>query len=155
MSTKSRTITIWSTIAVALATTLAIASPAAQSPGGRGPQRGGPGREFGPFPLLRQLDLTDTQRQQIQALVQEGRKDDSAMKKMGDLHRDLNAAIFADVPDTAKIDQLKASIAEAESAGLAERIDLQLKIAQILTPEQRQKARELPPGPGRGRGMHH
>jgi protein CpxP len=152
MNTKSRT--MWSTITVVLATTLAIASLGAQDPGGRG-QRGRPGREFGPFPLLRELNLTDAQRQQIQALVQESRKDDGAMKKIGDLHRDLNAAIFADVPDTAKIEQLKAAIAEAESAGLAERIDLQVKIAQILTPEQRQKARELPPGPGRGRGMHH
>jgi protein CpxP len=151
MSMKSRI--FWSTLTVTLATIVAIASLSAQDQGGW-PQRGG-----GPGPLaaLRQLDLTDAQRQQIQALVQERRTDDSAMRKLGDLHRDLNAAIFADAPDTAKIEQLKASVNEAEAAALAERVDLQLKIAQILTPEQRAKARDLPPGPrGRGRGaLHH
>ena len=152
MSTKSRI--FWSTMTVTAAAILAIASLSAQGPGRQ--RGGGPGREFGPLPLLRQLDLTDAQRQQIQALVQERRPDESAMKKLGDLHHDLNAAIFADAPDTAKIEQLKASISEAETAALAERVDLQLKIAQILTPEQRAKARDLPPGPGRGRGaLHH
>ena len=154
MSIKSRI--FWSTMAATLATILAVASLSAQGPGGR-PQRGGaPGREFAPLPMLRQLDLTDAQRQQIQALVQDRRPDESAMTKLRDLHRDLNAAIFADAPDTAKIEQVKASISEAETAVLAERIDLQLRIAQILTTEQRAKARELAPGPfGRGRGAFH
>ena len=153
MSMKSRT--FWSTVTVILATIMAIATMSAQGPGGRPQRGGGPGREFGPGPLLRQLDLTEAQRQQVQALVQERRADDGA-RKLGDLHHDLNTAVFADTPDTTKIEQLKASILEAEAAALAERIDLQLKIAQILTPEQRQKARELPPGPGRGRsGFHH
>jgi periplasmic protein CpxP/Spy len=153
MSMKSRI--FWSTLTVTLATIVAIASLSAQDQGGW-PQRGG-GPGFGPLAALRQLDLTDAQRQQIQALVQERRTDDSAMRELGDLHRDLNAAIFADAPDTAKIEQLKASVNEAEAAALVERVDLQLKIAQILTPEQRAKARDLPPGPrGRGRGaLHH
>jgi Spy/CpxP family protein refolding chaperone len=64
----------------------------------------------------------------------------------------LRAAIFADTPDLAKIDQLKSAIAEAEAAALARRIDVDLKVAQVLTAEQRAKARELR-GPGmRGRG---
>jgi Spy/CpxP family protein refolding chaperone len=58
---------------------------------------------------------------------------------------------MADTPDTAKIEQLKASINEAEAAALNERVDLQLRIAQVLSPEQRQKAREVPAGPN-GRG---
>ena len=72
---------------------------------------------------------------------------------------------MADQPDPAKIEQLKSSISEAQTAALNDRVDLQLRIAQILTPEQRQKARELPagraaggsdekggPGPGGARG---
>ena len=72
-------------------------------------------------------------------------------EKLGELQRSLRAAIFADAPDTAQIDQLRASIAEAEAAALAARVDLQLKIAQILTPEQRQQARE---SAGRGPRGH-
>jgi Spy/CpxP family protein refolding chaperone len=68
-----------------------------------------------------------------------------------ELRRSLHATIFADTPDLAHIDQLRASIAEAEAAALAARVDLEMKIAQILTPEQRAQARELTArAPGRG-----
>jgi Spy/CpxP family protein refolding chaperone len=150
MTSKSRT--LWSTVAVIFATAVAIATLSAQDSSKRGGQRG-PGRGFGPLPILQRLDLTDAQREQIRALLQERRTDDGSMKKVGDLQRDLNAAIFADTPDTAKIDQLKAALTEAEAAALTERVDLQLRVGQILTPEQRQKARELPSGlPRAGRG---
>jgi periplasmic protein CpxP/Spy len=148
--TKTRT--IWTTIAVACATALSVGTLAAQDPAqgrGRG-GRGGPGG--GPLPILRQLDLTDAQREQVRAILEQQRPDDNAMRKVGELHEALTAAVFADAPDTAKIEQLKAEIGQAEAAALAQRVDLELRIASILTPEQRQKARELPPGAGRGRG---
>jgi len=89
--------------------------------------------------------LTDSQREQVKALTDEQRSQDNqgAMRKLGDLQRQLQAAIYADTPDTNQIDQIRASIAEAETAALAARVDLELKIAQILTPEQRKQAREL------------
>ena len=62
---------------------------------------------------------------------------------------------MADVPDAGKIDEIKTAIGAAEASALNRRVDLQLKIAQILTPEQRQKAREMPAwrgGPGRDDG---
>jgi len=125
----------------------------AQAPAGAPAQRGfGPGRG-GPIPMLQKLNLTDAQRDQIQGIMQDRHPEQSAGRKMGDLQHQLTVAIFADTPDTAQIEQLKASIAEAEAAALAERVDTELRIAQVLTPEQRQKARDLPPpGPGRGRG---
>jgi Spy/CpxP family protein refolding chaperone len=99
--------------------------------------------------MLQRLDLTDAQKEQVKGILSE-RSGHNAGQTLGRLHQDLTAAVMADVPDTAKIEQLKASINEAEAAALNERVDLQLRIAQILTPEQRLKAREAPAGP-RGR----
>jgi Spy/CpxP family protein refolding chaperone len=59
-----------------------------------------------------------------------------------DLERQLQAAILAETPDQQKIDELKNSIATASAAQLAARIELQSRIAQVLTPEQRAQARE-------------
>jgi Spy/CpxP family protein refolding chaperone len=100
--------------------------------------------------MLQRLDLTDAQKEQVRAIFAE-RSGQNAAQTLGKLQRDLAAAVMADTPDTAKIEQLKASINDAEAAALNERVDLQLRIAQILTPEQRQKARDLPAAP-RGRG---
>ena len=149
MTTQSRTLLTIAAAAVVITTTIAAAA-AGQSPVGRGPGagpgRGGPG---GPMPILRQLNLTDAQREQIKALTEAERAaraqtgGQAPARTLFDLQRSLEAATFADTPDTTQIDQLKASIAEAEAAALAGRIELQVKIAQILTPEQRAQAREL------------
>ena len=145
MTSYTRTL---STIAVAaaVAVTTAISAGAGQPPAGRGPGsgqgRGGPG----PLPILRQLNLTETQREQIKALTDDERAQNDAQspaRKLFELQRALEAAIFADTPDNAQIDQLRAGIAQAEAGLLAARVELQLKIAQILTAEQRKLAREL------------
>jgi periplasmic protein CpxP/Spy len=161
MNMQKRTLSTIAATAIVLA--VGITTAVAQGPGGRGPGRGfgpgpgGPGGPGGPLPVLRQLNLTDAQRDQVKALLDAERQQNQGAgpQKMGELQKALDAAIFADAPDPAQIDQLRASIAEAEAAALAARVDLQLKIAQILTPEQRQQAREAlnhRPGPGRGRG---
>jgi Spy/CpxP family protein refolding chaperone len=128
---------------------IAAVAVTASAQGQRGRFRG-PGPDMaGPLPMLRNLDLTDAQKEQVRAVLAE-RSGRNNAQTLGQLHRDLQAAVMADTPDTAKIEQLKASINEAEAAALTERVDLQLRIAQILTPDQRQKAREIPAGP-RGR----
>jgi protein CpxP len=139
---------------------LGIATVSGQAGPARGP--GGPGlRGGGPFPALRQLNLTDAQRDQIKTLIQEARgQNDQApgarARELDELNRSLRAAIFADAPDQAQIDQLRTQIADAHSAALAARIELGQKIAQVLTPEQRKQARELPNRGPRGRaGMRH
>ena len=134
-------------IAAAVAVTTAVSAGAGQAPAGRGPGPGqGRGSPGGPLPILRQLNLTETQRDQIKALTDEQRAQSDAQspaRKLVELHRALEAAVFADSADNAQIDQLRAAIAEAEAGLLAARVELQLKIAQILTPEQRKQAREL------------
>jgi Spy/CpxP family protein refolding chaperone len=146
MTTYTRTLSAIAA-AVAVAVTTTISAGAGQLPAGRGPGsgqgRGGPG---GPLPILRQLSLTEAQRAQIKALTDEQRAQNdgqSPARKFVELQRALEAAVFADTPDNAQIDQLRAGIAEAEAGRLAARVELQLKIAQILTPEQRKLAREL------------
>ena len=145
--------TIWAT-ALAMLVAGAIAIPVIAQPpqGGRGPGRG-PGFD-GPAPVLRSLNLTDAQREQIRALTGAQRTGDNPRRTLKDLQRQLDAAIFADTPDQQKIEELENSIAAASAADLAARIDLQSRIAQMLTPEQRAQARDAlskAPGPGRRR----
>jgi periplasmic protein CpxP/Spy len=141
---------IWSSIAVvAIAATAAIpviAQPpqSAQTPQTRqgrvGPGRGGPGV---PLPLLRGLNLTDAQREQVRALTAERRNQaDNPGRKVAELEQQLRLAIFADAPDQQKISELKEAIDAASAEALTARIDLQTRVSQVLTDEQRAKARE-------------
>ena len=145
--------TIWSAL---LATILgaAVAVPVIAQPpqGGRGPGRG-PGPD-GVLPILHNLNLTDAQREQIRTIT-EAQRASNPRRNLMDLERQLQAAIFSETPDQQKIDDLKNSIAAANAADLAARIDLASRISQVLTPEQRAQAREAlaqAPGPGRRGG---
>ena len=143
------------------------AQPAAQPPVPQaGPQpRRGP--EGGPR-LAQGLQLTDEQRSRLASLVIEQRdRANLARATMQSLSHQLSAELWADKPDEAKIKQLRGDLLKAQQDLLTARFDQQAKIAQILTPEQRKKARDLraerllmgPGGPGApgmgrfGRGM--
>ena len=138
---------VWSAVvAIVLAVAVAIPVIAQQRQGGPGRGPGGPG----PLPMLRGLNLTDTQQEQIRALTTAERSGQNPRRNLMDLERQLQQAILADTPEPQKIDDLKNSIAAATAAELTARIDLQSRIAQILTPEQRAQARDaLANGPGR------
>jgi Spy/CpxP family protein refolding chaperone len=154
--------TVWAAIAVlAMAALIPLAAYGTQETRQQ-PQEQGRGRGFGPGPggpggpgamrVLQRLDLTETQREQVKAILDERR--DERPAHMMQLQQQLQAAIFADTVDLAKIEALKGQIASAEAALLSARIDTETRIAQLLTPEQRAKARELVanrPGPARGR----
>src|SRR5262245_41922608 len=141
------------TIVAAMVLAAAVAIPVIAQPpqGGRGPGRGpGPG---GPMPILRGLNLTDAQKEQIRTLTEQQRAGEDPRRNLMDLERQLHTAILADVPDQQKIEELKGSIAAASAQDLAARIELESRIAQILTPEQRAQAREaVGKGPGGRRG---
>jgi periplasmic protein CpxP/Spy len=141
--------TIWSAVlAMVVATAVAIPVIAQPPQGGRGAGRG-PGFDGG-LPMLRELNLTDAQREQIRAITDAQRSADNPRRNLMDLERQLQAALLADAPDHQKIEELKTSIASASAAALAARIDVESRIAQVLTPEQRAQAREaLDKAPGR------
>jgi len=146
--------TLWTTLAALLVAAITLATVSAQAPEGR-ERQGRAGKGFGPGgpAMLQKLNLTEAQREQVRGIVEQQRQGDQAPgKKLADLQLELHALLFADSPDHAKIDQVKADIAQAEAAALSARVETDLKIAQILTAEQRAKARELRPGGRGGRG---
>ena len=132
--------TLWST-AAALVIAGAVAIPVVAQPPQRGSGFPGGGRGGG-FPILRQLNLSDAQREQIRSITEAQRGNPgSPHGKLADLHKQLHLAVLADTPDTQKIEELKTSIAAASAEALTARIDVQTRISQVLTPEQREQAR--------------
>jgi Spy/CpxP family protein refolding chaperone len=120
-------------IVTLVAVVTAVALPLmAQGRAGR-PGPGGPGF----MPMLSQLNLTDTQKAQIKALADADRQ--SGPPKSLELEQKLHAAILAETPDLQAIEALKASITAAHAEELDRRIDHLQKLAQILTPEQKQQ----------------
>ena len=125
---------------------------------GRGP--GGPGGPFGPGGRGGALgivmhDLTKEQREQVRAIMDEQR--DQGPPAEGKLRHDLQAELFTESPNDARIEELRQQIIAATGDALNRQIATEKRIAQILTAEQRAKVRErLAEGPGaRGRRGHH
>jgi Spy/CpxP family protein refolding chaperone len=117
--------------------------------GAQGPGRGpgfGPGLEGrrgpGAASVLRGVQLTDEQREQIRAIREQEREQPAAPPVAAQLHRQLQAEIFAEAPDANKLAELQHQIAQAHAARLAKEIEVEQKIAQVLTPEQRAQVRE-------------
>jgi Spy/CpxP family protein refolding chaperone len=149
--------TTWIAAAALVVAALVTIPAIAQPPQGRGGRAFGPG---GPFPILRTLNLTDSQREQIAAIAKNHRDGKATQANAVGLRRQLQLALMADTPDPQKVEQLKAAINAAAAEELAARVELETQVAQLLTPEQRAQAREAlgksgPPqrarrgGPGR------
>ena len=124
-----------------------------------GPGRGPGGRGFGLGPIAGIADLTDAQREQIKTILETARASRQATGSPAGmaLHHQLRTELLSDAPDDAKIETLRQQIAQATADSLAHEIDVQRKIAQVLTPEQRAAARErlAQGGNRRGRGRLH
>lgn len=114
---------------------------------GRGP--GGPG---GPnlMAMVHRLDLTDAQRGQLRALMEEGRQSGDPAAAVREAEQKLHTAVLAETPDAAAIETLKAAANAAHAAELDRRVAMMQKVAQILTPVQRSQLLQLhPQGPPR------
>jgi len=145
--------------AVAAAFVASVAVAQGQGPGmqGRGRGQGGPGGfggpgGRGPMPAVMQ-GLTEEQRNQVKAIMDEQREGQDGPPADAKLRRDLEAELLAEVPNDQRIEDLKQQILVAQAEGLSRHIAVQKRIAQVLTAEQRAKARErLAAGPGDARG---
>jgi Spy/CpxP family protein refolding chaperone len=143
------------TIAAALVITgFAAITVMAQAPGpqGRGRGPGGPGGPGGPnvLAMVRQLDLSDTQREQVRQIMEEGRQNTPG-QALRDAERKLHEALLADTPDAGSVEALKSAVNAAHAAELDQRIAMIQRVAQILTPVQREQLLKLrPQGPPRG-----
>jgi len=150
-------------MAATLALSVGAVSLLAQGPGqgrggpGRGPGGMGPGGPGGPGVLARvhQLeDLTDAQKEQIRALAEEGRRGGDPGAGVRTTEQKLQAAVLANSPDLQAIETLKTALVTAQAAELDHRVGMMQKIAQILTPAQRQQLLEKQAAGPRGRGRH-
>ncbi|HWX25459.1 MAG TPA: periplasmic heavy metal sensor [Vicinamibacteria bacterium] len=107
---------------------------------------GGPPRGF------RALHLSQDQESQMHALWQEGKSAQAPKKKeLAQARQELRTEVFSDVPDESKILGLKEKVAGLESDLLGARVDLERRLAAVLTPDQRQTMRSLA---GREWGHH-
>jgi Spy/CpxP family protein refolding chaperone len=119
----------------------------------RGP---GPGSGFGPPPGgpmgllgelgrgLRELGLSDAQREQIRGILQSR---ESEMREIGDrlrsAHEALNAVITADSIDEAAIRARSGEVGAIEADAAVLRAKVHQEVFGVLTAEQQAKAREL------------
>lgn len=135
------------TLSVVMAVAVAVGAYGVASAQGQGPARGrGWGPEGGPagaLLMLRGLELSEQQRQQLREIREaqpaDGRQ---AFAVERQLHRQLAIELVADAPDTQKLAELQRQIADAQTARLARQVELGQQMAQVLTPEQRSTLRE-------------
>ncbi len=120
--------------------------------------RGGPGR-MGPMgmigPLVARLGLSDTQKDQVKAIVQAHADELKALgTRATAAHLALEAATMADTLDDATIRQKSADVAAVEADMAVAGAHTRAEIFQILTPDQQAKARQMMTRrQGRGQGV--
>lgn len=135
--------------AVALAIVAGVGvAVTAREQGPRGPGgfmgQGGPGRPGGILPGLRALDLTDTQREQLQAAMESHKAEFEAQAaRMRTARTALHAAVTADTFDEAAVRQKAADVAIVDADGAVLRAKVHAEVWALLTPEQQQKAKAL------------
>ena len=149
-------------VAAAFVASVAIAGVQQQGGGDQqkqqaGQRRGGPGGRGpgGPFGGVL-ADLSDQQREQVKAILEAERQGEQGPPADMKLRQALEQELLADTPNLQKIDELKQQIVAATAQSLDRHIAIQQKVNQVLTAEQRAKAREriaqrVERG-GRGRG---
>ncbi len=114
-----------------------------RGPGGAGGP-GGPGGPMGMIPGLRELNLTDTQREQIKAVMDAHKGEfDAQMQKAGPARKALNDAVMAETFNEATVRQKATDLAAAEADGAVLRAKVFSEVWALLTPEQQTRAREL------------
>ncbi len=113
----------------------------------------GPGGPMGLLPHLgRELQLTDSQRDQIKAIVDSHRDEWKALAdRARTAHEALGAAVSADTVDETVIRQKSADVAAVGADMAVARAHAHAEVMQILTADQKAKLKELR-SQARGRG---
>jgi protein CpxP len=111
-------------------------------PGGPG-RMGGPGGPMGMLPMLREINLTDAQKDQVKAIA-DAHKDE--WKAIFDRERTareaLNAAMTADTVNDTLVRQKSAEVAAVEADAAVARAHAHAEVLQLLTPAQRTELKE-------------
>lgn len=94
--------------------------------------------------LVRLLNLTPEQAQQIRAINQETReKVREANQRQRRARRALDEAIYAETPSREEVDRLSREFGEAQTAVAKIRTDIEFRIRQVMTAEQIARFRQL------------
>ncbi len=137
---------------------LALTSAIAFAEQDRG--KGSRGDHGGPW-SFRALSLSQDQKDQVRALWRDGWDKMAPQRdQLEQLRRELHTEALAESPDDSKIQDLKQRAAALQSELLGAHVDLERRMATLLTPEQRQTLRSLPdreqqPGRHHGRWSRH
>ena len=100
------------------------------------PQQGGD--------LIRQLNLTPEQREQIRSIRVNNSSERMAIKNhLDDANRALEDALNSETPDEALVEQRLRELAAAQAAAMRMRILTEIRIRRVLTLEQRKLLRSL------------
>jgi Spy/CpxP family protein refolding chaperone len=100
------------------------------------PQQGGD--------LIRQLNLTPEQREQIRAIRGDKQVERSLInQQLRETNRALQEALEADVPDEAVVEQRVREVAAVQASVMRMRIMTEIRIRRVLTPEQRALLKSL------------
>jgi periplasmic protein CpxP/Spy len=115
---------------------------------GQGRRDGGPGfgagHGRGGFPLLRQLDLTEAQRQQVRDVMQRhSQQKQEAGKKLREAHDAQRSAVEAMPVNEALIRSTSQALANAQTDMALLQARIHSDVWALLTPDQQQKAKEL------------
>lgn len=134
-------------IVAAVVAPLALISASFAQPGGRhrGGRNFGPGAGMGPFAglrMLRELDLSDTQRQQVKDVLEKARET-GVQKQLMEARKALQDAVESPSVDESNIRNLADQVGVAEGNAAIERAQIHQEILQILTDEQRQELEKL------------
>jgi Spy/CpxP family protein refolding chaperone len=114
-----------------------VSGQAAQQPSAAPePQQGGD--------LIRQLNLTPEQREQIRSIRVNNGSERAAIKEhLDEANRALEEALNADNPDEAVVEQRLREVASAQASAMRMRILTEIRIRRVLTSEQRRVLRSL------------
>ena len=137
-------------VAAAVATLLVVLLVAAsvseaQRRGGRGGRGGlGDGRPAATLLPLRQLELSDEQREQVRAAVADSREAgrDTA-RAIRDARRGIAEAVAAEAVDEERIRALAADLGRLQGDAAVGRANLRAALWRLLTPEQQARAAEI------------
>jgi Spy/CpxP family protein refolding chaperone len=102
-----------------------------QQPSGQEAQQGG-------GDLIRQLNLTPEQREQIRAIREQNKAERIAInERVREVNRALQAELDNDNPDEAVVEQRVRDLGNAQAAAMRMRILTEIRIRRVLSPEQR------------------
>jgi protein CpxP len=112
---------------------------APQQPTAPETQQGGGGGD-----LIRQLNLTPEQREQIRSIREHNREERAAITaRVADSNRALEEALNSDNPDDAVVEMRLRDVAVAQASAMRMRILTEVRIRRVLTVEQRNILRSL------------